>query len=263
MNFMSPETAIVPVVLAVVCYLVYRWLNPLSLDYRSSALYDRKYAHTRVAMQLPTHSEAQGASQGMPQCKFFLSAKAQLQRSYILLVDRSGSMSTSHRWDEACAAARFLAPYICKFDPVGITLMFFDHDIEKFEGIKTKEEVEEAFSRFKPRGSTDLAQALHSAFLDHFNGTYGSTTILVITDGCPNSQSEVERIVRRGANSIENLGELSVSFIQIGDDRNATKFLNRIDHSLVNAKYDIVDAVTAEECARISFSELVARSIFD
>jgi hypothetical protein len=32
---------------------------------------------------------------------------------------------------------------------------------------------------------------------------------------------------------------------------------------LVDAKYDIVDTVTAEECAKISFSELVARSIFD
>jgi Mg-chelatase subunit ChlD len=199
----------------------------------------------------------------MPQCKFFLSANAQLQREYILLVDRSGSMSTSYRWSEACAAARFLTPYICKFDPAGITLMFFDHEVDTFEGIKSKEEVEEAFSRFGPRGSTDLALALHSAFLHHFNGTYGSTTILVVTDGCPNSQSEVERLIRRAANSIEHLGELSVSFIQIGSDRNATKFLDRVDHALVDAKYDIVDTVTAEECAKISFSELVARSIFD
>lgn len=249
-------------VLAIVC-IVSHCLYNKSFDFRSSSRYKRKYARTRVAVPLPTHLEAQGSSQGMPQCKFFLSAKAQLQRDYILLVDRSGSMSTSHRWGECCAAARFLAPYICTFDPVGITLMFFDHDIERFEGIKTKEGVEEAFARFKPRGSTDLALALHNAFVHHFNGVRGATTILVITDGCPNSQSEVERVIRRAANSIENLGELSVSFIQIGDDRNATKFLDRIDHSLTGAKFDIVDAVTAEECAKISFSELVARSIFD
>lgn len=254
---------ILAVVLCVVVYFLLKLVNPQSLDFRSTSMYTRKYANTRVSIPLPTHTEAQGSAQGMPQCKFFLSAKAQLQRDYILVVDRSGSMSTGHRWSEACSAVRSLAPYVCKFDPDGITLLFFDHAIDRFENLKTKDAVEEIFSRHKPRGSTDLALALHHAFRDHFNGSRGATTILVVTDGCPNSQSEVERVLRRAANSIECLDELSVSFVQIGDDRSATKFLEHLDDTLEDVKYDIVDTITAEECSKISFSELIARSIFD
>jgi hypothetical protein len=254
---------VIGIVVCVVAYILFKRVTSTSLDYRSTSLYIRKYANTRVNVPLPSHTQAQGSTQGMPQCKFFLSAKAQLQRDYILVVDRSGSMSTGSRWNDACAAIRSLAPYVCKFDPDGITLLFFDHAIERFEEVKTKEVVEEAFSRFKPRGSTDLALALHNAFRDHFDGARGATTILVVTDGCPNSQSEVERVLRRAANSIEHLDELSVSFVQIGDDRSATKFLEHLDDTLDDVKYDIVDTITAEECARISFSELVARSIYD
>lgn len=256
---------IIGIFVCAIAFMMYQKMNSKSshADVRSTSLYQRNYASTRSIVPLPSHTEARGAAQGMPQCKFFLSAKSQLQRDYVLIVDRSGSMSTGRRWDEACAAVRSLAPYVCKFDPDGIMLMFFDHSIEKFDNVRTKEEVEKAFSKYKPRGSTDLALALHHAFVDHFSGTRGATTILVVTDGCPNSQSEVERVLRRAANSIEQLDELSVSFVQIGDDPSATKFLEHLDDTLDDVKYDVVDTITAEECARISFSELVARSIFD
>lgn len=236
-----------------------------SVSFSSNAKYVPKYRNNRTRVPLPASREATGSAQGMPSCKFLLSAKAQLQRDYVLLIDRSGSMSTGRRWRDACNAVKTLAPYVCKFDPDGINLFFFDHEVLRFENITNPSAVEALFEKHKPRGSTNLAKALHLAFEDHFAGKRGATTILVVTDGAPDSKNEVRRILTRAANSVEEIDELSVSFIQIGDESGATKFLEELDDELVGqgAKIDIVDTITSEECSRISFSELVARSIYD
>ena len=161
-------------------------------------------------------------------------------------------MSSQNRWQEAKNAVEKLAPYVCKFDPDGIDLIFFDHDATKVDNIKSAEEVQGLFSTFRPRGSTNLAYALHLAFQAHFDGQRGATTIMCVTDGSPDSKSEVERVIRRAANSIDTDAELSVSFVQIGNDRSATQFLGHLDDTLSGVKFDIVDTITAAEAAHIS-----------
>jgi len=81
------------------------------------------------------------------------------------------------------------------------------------------------FARNAPMGSTNLAAALDEAFKDHFSGTKGATTILVITDGEPDDREQVKAVIRKAADSLEYDVELSISFLQIGDDRTAAEFL--------------------------------------
>lgn len=59
--------------------------------------------------------------------------------------------------------------------------------------------------------------------------------------------------------------ELSVSFIQIGNDHGAKKFLRSLDDDLrgKGAKFDIVDTVTSDEMMGMSFANLVAKSVLD
>jgi Mg-chelatase subunit ChlD len=233
---------------------------------------ESRYVYTNPAVQprdsLPTPSEASGNKQGNPKCKFFLSAKEHLARDYVLLVDRSRSMQTGRRWKDAQEAVATLAPFICQFDPDGIDVILFDHAVEKFTGIRAPEQVQALFEKHKPRGSTNLALALHSAFKGHFSSERAATTVLVITDGEPDSRSEVERIIVRAANSAESKDELSISFIQIGEDKQATKFLQYLDDDISiegggKCKMDIVDTVPLSLYKNMPFGELIANSLYD
>ena len=177
-------------------------------------------------------------------------------------------MQTGRRWKDAQEAVATLAPYICQFDPDGIDVILFDHAVEKFSGIRAPEQVQALFEKHKPRGSTNLALALHSAFKGHFGSERAATTVLVITDGEPDSRSEVERIIVRAANSAESKDELSISFIQIGEDKQATKFLQYLDDDLSiegggKCKMDIVDTVPLSQYKHMPFGELVANSLYD
>lgn len=227
---------------------------------RFERMYDSTKSKNLVA--LPTAAAATGAAHGVPSCKFLLTAKAHLTRDYVLLIDRSGSMSGS-RWQEAEMAIKHFAPYVCKFDPDGICLYFFDHEFTKVDNVKSAQDVATLFHMYKPRGSTNLALALHAAFADHFAGSRGATTILVVTDGAPDSESEVKRVIVKASRSLNEDAELSVSFIQIGKDASASKFLKTLDDDLSDAPFDIVDTVTADDVRNMSFNELIARSIYD
>jgi hypothetical protein len=257
------------VIVAVVLFLAFKVFKSVfapggsgNTDYKTKKPYVRKYECSRDVDALPTEFEARGESQGLPSCKFLLTAKKHLARDYVLIIDRSGSMA-GRNWAQAEEAVKTLAPYICRFDPDGVDVYFFDHEHVKFGGVKNDKEVTHLFSTYRPRGTTNLAGVLHAAFVDHFNGTRGATTILVITDGCPDSKSDVENVIKRAAAALERDAELSISFVQVGSDSSATRFLAHLDDDLTGAKFDIVDTVTTEQCRKMSFNELIANSIYD
>eukprot|EP00027_Filamoeba_sp_ATCC50430_P008203 CAMPEP_0168558438 /NCGR_PEP_ID=MMETSP0413-20121227/9974_1 /TAXON_ID=136452 /ORGANISM="Filamoeba nolandi, Strain NC-AS-23-1" /LENGTH=336 /DNA_ID=CAMNT_0008589567 /DNA_START=104 /DNA_END=1114 /DNA_ORIENTATION=+ len=194
--------------------------------------------------------------------KFFRNMNNQRPRDYILIVDKSGSMQVDNRWSEARAAVASLAPPICRADPDGITLYLFSNDFKVYKGVKDASKVTGIFEKTKPDCSTDLAKVLSAAFDEHFKQKNKQTTILVITDGEPDDREAVKQILRNAAQTLTHDEDLSVTFIQIGNDSSATHFLKDLDDSL-DAKFDIVDTVTIGEMEGMSFEELVAKSIAD
>jgi len=70
-------------------------------------------------------------------------------------------------------------------------------------------------------------------------------------------------VIRDAANRIQRDEDLSVSFIQIGHDRSATKFLKHLDDDLRGCRFDIVDAETAEHMQGMSFADFITKSIVD
>lgn len=202
----------------------------------------------------------------VPSLRFFDGVKVHLCRNYVLLIDQSTSMVGS-RWEETHRAVSRIAQHVCEFDPDGVDIVFFSSKSETFRHVNTPEQVHKLFDGRVPKGSTNLAGALREAFRLHFEGAreFG-TTILCITDGEPDSRDEVVREIRLAANRISEDPELSVSFIQVGDDEAATKYLKMLDddmHVGHGARFDIVDTLTADRVHNITFDELIQLSVTD
>ena len=73
----------------------------------------------------------------------------------------------------------------------------------------------------------------------------------------------VEQVIRDAANRINRDEDLSLSFVQVGHDRSATRFLQHLDDDLRGARFDIVDAETAEHMRGMDFSNFITKSIVD
>lgn len=210
----------------------------------------------------------QGRSDSVQQRRlaFFCNLDSDYQHNYIICVDRSASMATGDRWEQAAQATAYLAPYVTMCDPDGITLFFFDSNWKRFDHLQDEEQVLQIFEQNRPsKGSTNLTGVLQEALREHFS-TFKEcqkrTTILVITDGQPNNQVTTTRAVVDAANKLKSPGELSISFIQIGNDAGATRFLKHLDDNLKSkCKYNIVDTLKASQMNNLSFQEVVQLSL--
>jgi len=112
---------------------------------------------------------------------------------YSIIIDKSGSMS-GKRWKDCKAAVKLLAPIVTKQDDNGITLYFFDGTFKTYNHVKTADEIIDKFSKNSPHGTTKLSSVLSDALRPDTIGK--SETILIITDGIPDSRPKLEKTIR-------------------------------------------------------------------
>lgn len=196
-------------------------------------------------------------------------------RDYTLILDKSGSMSTNDqigggsRWEAAQESTLALARKCEQFDPDGITVYTFSSRFKRYENV-TASRVAQIFMENDPVGSTNLAAVLKDATENYFQRkaagqTKTGETILVITDGEPDDRRAVIEAIVHATRQMERDEELAISFIQVGSDASATKFLKVLDDQLqsVGAKFDICDTVTMDDMADMSLAEVLLNAIID
>jgi hypothetical protein len=147
-------------------------------------------------------------------------------------------------------------------------LFFFSDRFNEIKNVKTSEDVMKHFNDKKNQiaSSTDLYKVLDSALKPDAVPRTKPETILVITDGVPNDKASVERVLIEATKKyMQNDNDLSVTIIQVGDDKSAMRWLQQLDDGLTakGAKYDIVDILTAEELKKFNFADIVAKSVSD
>ena len=150
-------------------------------------------------------------------------------------MSQSGSMSGG-RWKQALEAVQSIAPHTCDCDADGISLYFFNNRYEKMENVRTSEEVMQHFAARSPGGGTKLAGVLEDAVkpdgVDR-SGKRRPETLLVISDGEPSDREEVERVIINATKQYMTVDEdLSITFIQVGNDKDAEKWLAALDDDL-------------------------------
>lgn len=204
------------------------------------------------------------------------STEAQLKdRDYTLIIDKSGSMGEhdtpkGSRWDYAKEATMGLANKINQLDPDGITVIPFSSSFTRYDNV-TPAKVSQVFAENEPNGGTNLAGVLKAAFDDYFTrkssgkAKTNGEMFLVITDGEPDSQEDVARVIVAATKKIDRDEELGVSFIQVGADRKATEFLKRLDDHLTKegAKFDIVNTITIDEMGNKSLTDVLIAALDD
>lgn len=197
-------------------------------------------------------------------------------RDYTLILDKSGSMSTrdqaggKSRWDAAQESTLALARKCEQFDPDGITVYLFSSRFKRYDDV-TSSKVEQIFMENDPVGTTNLTAVLMDAVNNYFQRkAAGKTkpageTILVVTDGEPDDRRSVMETIIEATRRMERDEELALSFIQVGTDSGATKFLQALDDQLegVGAKFDICDTITMDDMADMSLAEVLTNAVSD
>jgi hypothetical protein len=197
-------------------------------------------------------------------------------RDYTLIIDKSGSMSTPDqaggrsRWKIAEESTIALARKCEEFDPDGITVYVFSGRFKRYENV-TAAKVAQIFQENDPSGTTNLGSVLQDALNNYFERKAAGTTklngetILVITDGEPDDRKAVMKVIIEASRRLDRDEELAISFIQVGNDAQATRFLKILDDELqsAGAKFDICDTITMDDMEDMSLSEVLLNAIND
>ena len=189
-------------------------------------------------------------------------------RDYTIIVDKSGSMATKDqpglrsRWAAARESTEAFARKCEELDPDGLTLYVFASKFRRYDNV-TADRVGVVFVENEPCGGTDLAGVLEHAFGAYFErkgtATARPETILVVTDGAPDDEKAVMRTILRATKRLQRQDELAVSFIQVGNDPAARRFLKILDDELVRAgaPHDICSTVTLDEAEGLGLTEVL------
>lgn len=176
----------------------------------------------------------------------------------ILLIDDSGSMSFQNRWREAGTAVAGLADALVRYDSDGIDVYFLN-SIEYLRNVVSATQVNRLFERVAPIGPctpTDVrVEQLLNIYLDRLEHGKANNlppvkplNLIIITDGQADDPDALAYVLSGITERLDRgrfpLNQLGVQFIQIGNDRNAAKFLQSLDDDLrstANTRRDIVD----------------------
>ena len=187
---------------------------------------------------------------------------------FIVCVDASGSMGTEDvkgrsRWAYMQETAESFVRDMGKLDSDGLGLVVFSgSNIESFDGV-TVDKVSEIFKSRSPRGGTPLAEALQAA-LKLAGKSDKKDFIIVFTDGVPDDKDAAARVIRDASNKQETDDALTILFVQVGYDADASRFLKKLDDDLSGCKFDIVDAKTIDEAEKFSTTaDLIIEAIND
>jgi uncharacterized protein with von Willebrand factor type A (vWA) domain len=197
-------------------------------------------------------------------------------RDYTLIIDKSGSMSIKDqpggksRWQAMQESALAVASKCEEFDPDGITVYLFSGKFKRYDNV-TSNKVGQIFHENEPSGRTDLAGVLLDATNSYLQRKANrqtkpnGETILVVTDGEPDDRKAVMKVIIETSRRMDRDEELAISFIQVGNDADATKFLKVLDDELqsAGAKFDIVDTIAIDDMEDMTLTEVLLNAITD
>jgi len=179
------------------------------------------------------------------------------QLDTIILVDHSGSMGAPsrrvadvNRLGEVQQDVYNTARVAEQFDSDGLTVIAFSSYAKVFDGVGSLK-VASVFKAFQPDHTTNLTAALEEA-VKKAESSSKNAVVLVYTDGQPDNMSSAMAVIDRAGRELGR-PKIGFTFIQVGDERHATAFLDDLDN---NMDVDVCATVRAHEASNLSFHQL-------
>ncbi len=199
-----------------------------------------------------------------------------LERDYTLIIDKSENMSTStpeaqtNLWSVVKETTIDIAKQCEQFDFDGLTLYLYGDNFERFKCL-SKTQMREILDKTAPSGIAKLSEALQDAISKYFERRFlglskpNGETLIVITASEPVDAEKVQQTIIEASQQMTHDEELGISFIQVGTDAKAGKFLQKLDNDLqsMGAKFDICDTVVLEKMDRSLLAEVLLNAIVD
>jgi Mg-chelatase subunit ChlD len=176
---------------------------------------------------------------------------------WIIVIDHSGSTGAPSKriegtlYDEMREAAISAAECAGRYDDDGITLIHFSSNAVVRDGVKPQA-VRDVFAEYKPGGNTMLGVALDEA-LKKARSSSKEVVVLVYTDGESSDPSRVIDVLNHAGKELGR-PRIGFSFIQVGNDPDAQRFLDRLDNEM---KVDVCATFSAEDADGLSVEQLV------
>lgn len=190
---------------------------------------------------------------------FILDASGSMMRPY-----KAGAKKT--RWDHQYETVQRAVKFACEVDSDGVGLVIMhDSKILSFENVDEAKFMS-IMNGLTPTGGTPTAQALRVTF-EMSEKSDKKDFINIFTDGEPDNEKGVIDVIVDKTRRMQKDNDCTCLFYQVGDDADATIFLQKLDDNLVGnfgAKFDIVDTKTFEDLSKFnSFEEIQANAIID
>lgn len=170
------------------------------------------------------------------------------------------SSGPATRWEKAVVSLDKIITQVVKVDPDGVDIVCFggEDDAQWYRNIKSTKNIEEMVNDKRPRGRCYMGSAMEECINDAFDKDMANrpVAILVLTAGRP---SDVEHLDATLLKTVEKLADehekcpLSITFVQIGNDDDATDYLKHLDNHIQaesatsGETFDLVDTIKDEE----------------
>ncbi|KAG9311421.1 hypothetical protein JVU11DRAFT_8534 [Chiua virens] len=170
----------------------------------------------------------------------------------VIVIDDSISMQDGNLWMQAREALAGVVDIATQYGFKGVDIHFM-HEDDFAPNMRSRAEVVSLFDRILPEGEDTPTGAKLSQIFNHYlpfieseRSTHEPINVVVITDGLPTDQDDLERVIVEAAHRLDRHrikhDMFGIQFVQIGTDPGAAELLHALDDHLVS-QYRIRDIV--------------------
>eukprot|EP00578_Thalassiosira_sp_NH16_P014179 CAMPEP_0181108334 /NCGR_PEP_ID=MMETSP1071-20121207/17575_1 /TAXON_ID=35127 /ORGANISM="Thalassiosira sp., Strain NH16" /LENGTH=414 /DNA_ID=CAMNT_0023191931 /DNA_START=106 /DNA_END=1350 /DNA_ORIENTATION=+ len=166
------------------------------------------------------------------------------------------------RWEKAVFSMNGILAQVSQIDPDGVDVVCFPgsdggeggtgYDI--YRNVKDTKGLEELVTAHEPKGDCKMGDAMDVVLKEAFDRGFEERpcSVLVFTAGRPSDHEAISKKLEDAASKVQKDSDLTITFVQVGDDEWAENYLKQLDTELTTTSadgelIDIVDSIKDED----------------